>query len=416
MVTALQSEQPHHVVVLDDEVRIDGFIETDPDVRRVLDGADDPEEATHIILRIGAQATLVAQTDLEAQMVERRFERMSQRFDTSLDSAVSQITEVSSKLLDEEGGALPRIFDDMKSGIGTILTETFDGDSKSSAIAKIESVVDGAVRRLDGTVRSAFDPDSPDSVMGKTKREILDVVKEQGRELSKDIQAVATVLAANKARAEVIQLTAVKGFTYEEMLGDDLASIASIHGDLTEAVGTTSGAAGTKNGDHLVTVNTEDTCGQEVRFVLECKDRKLGMAKTMEQITKAIENHSARAGVVVFSRQELAPSPLPFSWSGNRAVLVYDKDQPDPEGLQLAYAWARWVCRRELSSDGAALNVGQIEAALTRARQALQRHQSAKSCFTAATKKIDEGASHVTGLVDEVRSAMTDLWEELNRQ
>jgi hypothetical protein len=416
MVTALQSEQPRRVVVLEDEVRIDGFVETDPDVRRVLDGADDTEVATHIILRIGAQATLVAQTDLETQMVERRFEGMSQRFDTSLDCAVSQITEVSSKLLDEEGGALPRIFEDMKSGIGTILAETFDGDSKSSAIAKIESVVDGAVRRLDGTVRSAFDPDSPESVMGKTKREILDVVKEQGRELRKDIQEVATVLVANKARAEVVHLTAVKGFTYEEMLGDALSSIASIHGDLAEAVGTAPGAAGTKNGDHLVTINTEDTCGQEVRFVLECKDRKLGMAKTMEQITKAIENHSARAGIVVFSRQDLAPSPLPFSWSGNRAVLVYDKSQADPEALQLAYAWARWVCRRELSADGAALNVGQIEAALTRARQALQRHQAAKSCFSAATKKIDEGASHVAGLVDEVRSAMTDLWEELNRQ
>jgi hypothetical protein len=359
---------------------------------------------------------LVAQTDLEAQIVERRFEGMSQRFDSSLNSAVSQITEVSTRLLDEEDGTLPRIFDDMRNGIGTILADTFDADSKSSAIAKIESVVDGAIKRLDGTVRSAFDPDAPDSVMGKTKREILDVVKEQGRDLRKDIQEVATVLAANNARAVVVKLTAVKGFTYEEMLGDDLASIASIHGDLAAAVGTTSGASGTKNGDHVVTVNTEDTCGQEVRFVLECKDRKLGMAKTMEQVTKAIENHAARAGIAVFSRQELAPSPLPFSWSGNRAVLVYDKDQPDPEALQLAYAWARWVCRRELSADGAGLNVGQIEAALTRARQALQRHQSAKSCFTAATKKIDEGASHVAGLVDEVRSAMTDLWEELNRQ
>jgi hypothetical protein len=107
------------------------------------------------------------------------------------------------------------------------------------------------------------------------------------------------------------------------------------------------------------------------------------------------------------------PREQRFSWSGNRAVLVYDKDDPDDNALQLAYAWARWICCRELTADGAALDVGRIEAALTRGRQALARQQAARSCFTAATKKIDEGAGHVTALVDEVRSALTELWDEL---
>ena len=138
------------------------------------------------------------------------------------------------------------------------------------------------------------------------------------------------------------------------------------------------------------------------------------MSKTMEELAKAIENHGALAAVAVFSRQEFAPVPLPFSWSGNRAVLVYDKDDPDNNALQLAYAWARWICRRELTADGAGLDVGRIEAALTRARQALAKQQAARSCFTAVTKKIDEGAGHVTALVDEVRSALTELWDELN--
>jgi hypothetical protein len=79
----------------------------------------------------------------------------------------------------------------------------------------------------------------------------------------------------------------------------------------------------------LVTLSLEDTRGLDVRFVLECKDRRLGMAKTMEELQKAIENHGATAAIAVFSRQERAPSPLPFSWSGSRAILVVDKDDPD---------------------------------------------------------------------------------------
>jgi len=38
-----------------------------------------------------------------------------------------------------------------------------------------------------------------------------------------------------------------------------------------------------------------------------------------------MDNHAAGAAIAVFSRAEHAPSPIPFSWSGNRAVLVYDK-------------------------------------------------------------------------------------------
>ena len=416
MATKLDQQQARRITVFDGEVRIDDFVETDPNVFRVLVEADEPEEVVHTILRVGAQAALVAQTDLEAQVVERRFDGMARAFDSSLESAVARITDVSSKLLDEEQGALPRIFADVKTGIAAILEETFDEDSKSSAIAKMDTVLEAAVQRLDHNVRAAFDQDAPDSALAKTKKEILETVKEQARDLRKELQEVALAVAASKARGHVVELTAIKGFSYEDVLGSGLASIASIYGDIAENVGTKTGISGTKQGDHLVTINSEDTCGQDARFVLECKDRRLGMTKTMDELAKAIENHAATAAIAVFSRQALAPSPLPFYWSGNRAVLTYDKDDPDDNALRLAYAWARWVCRRELTADGAALDVARIEAALMRARQALQRYQAARGCFTAATKKIDEGAGHISVLVDEVRGALSELWEELNRE
>jgi hypothetical protein len=295
-----------------------------------------------------------------------------------------------------------------------MLDGTFDPGSKSSAIAKIDAVFDHALQQLDRRVRATLDPDAPDSALAKTKREILETVKEQARDLRTQLQDLAVTVAASKARSAATELSAVKGFSYEDLLHAGLATIASVHGDIAEQVGRKTGLSGTQKGDHLVTITAEDTCGEEARFVLECKDRRLSMSKTMEELAKVIENHGALAAVAVFSHQEFAPVPLPFSWSGNRAVLVYDKDDPDDNALQVAYAWARWICCRELTADGAALDVGRIEAALTRGRQALARQQAARSCFTAATKKIDEGAGHVTALVDEVRSALTELWDELN--
>ena len=411
----LSAGQQPRVAVLDGEIRIIDLIETDPCVCRVLAESADPEEVIHTILRIGAQAALIAGTDLDAQVVERRFEGLARNFDTSLGTAVSQISRVSSELLDGEDGALTQLLNQTRIGLKAMLDDTFDPDSKSSAIAKIDAAFDGAVQQLDHKVRVALDPDNPSSALGKAKREIMETVKEAARDQSSQLQELRTAVAVSKARADAAELTSVKGFTYEEMLQHGLESIASIHEDIAQPIGRITGMSGTKNGDLLVIVNPEDTGGQEVRFVLECKDRRLSMPKTREELGKAIENHGARAAIAVFSRAELAPSPLPFSWSGNRAILVYDKDEPDACALQLAYAWARWLCRRDLTADGTAIDVGRVEACLTKAHQALARQASARSCFTAATKKINEGTGHLTALVDEVRDALAELSEELNK-
>jgi hypothetical protein len=78
-----------------------------------------------------------------------------------------------------------------------------------------------------------------------------------------------------------------------------LAAIAAVHGDIAEQVGRKTGLSGTLNGDHLVTINPEDTCGEEARFVVECKDRRLSMTKTLEELAKAMQH--ARSPVAASS-------------------------------------------------------------------------------------------------------------------
>jgi hypothetical protein len=411
--TRLELVDPERVAVLDGGVHIDGFIETDPDVFRVLASAENPEEVTHGLLRLGALSSLVAQTDMETQIVERRFEGMARTFDVSLETAVSKFSLMSDGLLDEEAGALPQLLGELKTGISSILDDTFDEDSKSSAIAKIDVVLEGAMQRFDRVIRANFDPDAPDSALAKTRNEIVEVVKDQTRDLRNDVKDLAVAVATSKVRAEAVEQMAIKGFSYEELLEHGLATIAVVHGDVTERVGTRTGATGSKHGDHVVSLSAEDTCGLDARFVIECKDRSLTMPKTLVELDKALENHGALAAIAAFSRQEHAPTPLPFMWSGKRAILVYDKDDPDDGALQLAYAWARWICRRDLTGGDKSLDAGRIEAALTCARQALQRQQAARSCFTAAAKKISEGSGHVDNLVDEVRASLAELWDAL---
>jgi hypothetical protein len=99
--------------------------------------------------------------------------------------------------------------------------------------------------------------------------------------------------------------------------------------------------------------------------------------------------------------------------SCDRAVVVHDKDDPDPYVLRFAYLWARSASRRNRSADPDALDWDRIDAALQDAAQALAAHRSVKSCMTSAKKQIDEAASHVAVLVDKVETALATLAEEL---
>ncbi|MBO0831886.1 MAG: hypothetical protein J2P28_01115 [Actinobacteria bacterium] len=353
----LSEPQPARVLVHDDGVRIVDLIVTDLYFRRVVAAAADPVEAAQTICRVGGQAVELAGPNLDAQVVGQAFDGLVRNFDS-------------------------------------LLGATFDADSRSSVIAKIVDAVD---------------PDKPDSPGGKGTRQILDAIKE-----------VLIAVTDSKARAQVTELTAIKGFAYEDVVDAGLAPIVFMHGDILERVAKTTGLAGSQKGDHLITISAEDTCGLEARILYESKDRDLSMTKTMNELSAGMVNHGAQAAVAVFSRTEHAPREVrqfPFWWSGNRAVVIYDKDCPDEDALalRLSYEWARWVCRRDLTVDGSKIDSGRVEALLTRTRQALARQKSARACFTQAKNQIDEGERHVADLVDDVRAAIDDLSEELNK-
>jgi len=114
------------------------------------------------------------------------------------------------------------------------------------------------------------------------------------------------------AVAEVANKLTAKGASFEELIACHLGPFASIHGDIAEVVGRTTGAGGTRKGDLRVTVSADDTGGREMRFVLEAKDQKLSMTRTLTELDAALANHDANAAIAVFAGEHLAPVSLPF--------------------------------------------------------------------------------------------------------
>lgn len=409
-------EPPATVVVAGGVVQILKLVDSDPEVVRIVGEAEGAEAAVHALLRIGAHAARIASTDLDTELVERRFTGMVHGFDATVSKAVAGITGVTEQLLDEESGTLPKVIAGLRSELEGLLGDTFDPDSKTSVIAKVELAMTEVAQQLVAQVRTTLSLDSPDSPLARTRAELTEVVRHEVGALAKEVREVSLALATRSATAAVVDKLTAKGASFEDLVAAGIDSVAAIHGDVAERVGTTGGAGGTRKGDHLVTVCQEDTCGLPARFVLEAKDRSLSMSKTLGELDAAMANHQAAAAVAVFARAELAPMTVSFWYTGNRAILVYDKECPDPRALQLAYEWARWVARRSLSLvDEAVVDVADVEAAISRVRHALDKHQTIKACHSAIRKKAEEAGTHVADLVDEVDRAMRALMDATGR-
>lgn len=411
MASAMTTNNPDPAVVVEGGVLfIDGFAKSEPEVVEIVAEADDPVAAVHSLLEIGSRSVRFASTSLDGELIERRFTSMADQFARNVETAVTRVTDTTSELLDEETGALPKVIAGVRKELESLLGDTFDEDSKTSVIAKIEAAVVDVNARLFKTVTAKFDLDDPSSPLARTERELREALREEASRLMQEVSLLRESVASGNAAAAVARKLTSKGGTFEELVARGLEPIASYHGDFIKQVGTTTGSAGTKKGDVLVTLCSDDTYGRYANFVIEAKDRPLTKPKTLTELDAAAENYEAAAAVAVFSGADLAPIPMTFWYSGPRAIAVFDKDDPDPGVLELAYQWARWMTRRSVvADDEEALDLAAIEAAITRAAQALGKAQSIRGCHSTVKKQVDEAGTHLDALVYEVAQALRDL-------
>jgi hypothetical protein len=102
---------------------------------------------------------------------------------------------------------------------------------------------------------------------------------------------------------------------------------------------------------------------------------------------------------------------VPFSYAGNQATTVLDKDELDTRALRLAVLWAGYY-RRQLGEGEQLTPASRIAAT---ARDALGRAATVRRAHRAAEKKIAEVASHLDAMVTDIDEILAELQLELAR-
>ena len=410
--------EPSAVVLIDGVVVITDLAETDPVLVDMVREAGDPDAAVRSALQVGARAVRAAGVSVDTEVIDRRFSSMAEQMDRQLDLAVTGMSDAIEKAVAADGGAIPAVLDRHRDTLEAMLGSTFDPDSKTSVLSLMEQMLVDAQHDQVAAVAGLVAVDGDDSPLAKLRvaltRDLREHLREQLEGVRDEVKAVSERIAVNEAVAPVIAITTAKGFTFEDVLHARLETVAGVHGDLAEQTGTVPGVAGTKKGDEVVTLNRDDTHGTEVRFVIEAKSSKLGLRKAYEELDGAIDNRDAAAGIIVFSSAEQAPTTVPFHYSDNRAIVVFDEDGHDDGALRLAYMWARWMARRSLAAAEAdQLDLDRIASLIDQARVALGRVKTIRSNHSKAANAIEQAGAEVSRLASEVEVTLAELSAEL---
>ncbi|TET89623.1 MAG: hypothetical protein E3J35_09445 [Methanomassiliicoccales archaeon] len=258
---------------------------------------------------------------------------------------------------------------------------------------------------------------------GGTMEELLDCTEQDSplykmkEEIKKEITDLRNDLFKKKGEEEVIDLTTIKGYDFEDVCEERLQEIARPFGDEVERTSTERGdLEGRVVGDFVITLNEKP----DLKIVLETKDwGSVTLPKIRKNLEEAMENRSAEYGIFLIKNKEALPKMVGYfnEYPGNQLVAVYGvetEDGNEGELLEIAYKWAR---TRLLYQKGEVTGVD-----LTRVGNRLEEISASMKNFTNILKqcknveKANDKIRKLCGDIrDEISSSMDEIWEELKR-
>jgi hypothetical protein len=403
------------IAVLENEVlALRDFREADPEVTDWLSRQEDLTEGVHRCLQMGARALSCTQARVDTQEVQLAFDQLRHDFGSQVDQAHGQLRQTLIAAIGSDDAYLQRTMAEFRRQLGEQLHDTFDPASRESVLGLVQGLLDRSQREHLDSLRRMLDSADPDSPFERQRLEVMRAVADQGQLIQRSVAELSQKLALSCVRSDMMELTPAKGVSYEALVHEALSAITAAQGDLAGRTGTETGDDGAKVGDEVVVLNPEDSHGRELRYVLEVKDRPMSMAAIQAELDRALTNRRAGAAIAVFSSQAGCPGGQAFQWSGNKALVVFDKEHPDPSPLLLATAWARWVVCRDLVAAKEGVDLAAAEAAIKDAARALDRVSTIRRCHATAAKKISEAGDQVSGLHAEIQDALARLGEVLS--
>jgi hypothetical protein len=395
-----------------DRLVIEHLVLDDPALAAFVADRSDEERAVLLerALRVGLTAIQSVGVTVNVDAVRSEFQGLLRQTEAANERAATALDMMLRQNFADGEGRLPRTLEKFlgdKGQLRTFVDELFDEGKRDSAIGRMKvllgSYFDGDASRL----AQLLDPTRLGSPLHQFRTEMAEGFKVIGEKL-------AALEAAGAARASERAKGSAKGADFEDNIEAMLGELARGSGDLLERTGTESGAMmSSKKGDFVLTLNADVTAGNELRVVVECKDRYVSGRAMRDELREAKSNRDAAVALVVFTAAHAPAGIAPFDIRAGDVYCVQDPAAPEPATLEAAVRLARLLALQTLKDHDVEVDAAAIGEALNGVREQLETLRALKMSLTAigtSAKEVYAGLDRLRdGILARIVEAETEL-------
>lgn len=406
------------VEVASDYVAINGFQTAAPAIVNLFneDPENNPEELLEQVLRLGTETLRIMGTSATSEILENVANEVKSGMESKKLEIVNDMEDMAKKMVAESGElSVKSVLQSWRTEFATLLTNSFDANRADSIMTKFdEAMKSWAENQQDKVIRELNLNQTGSSLYGlndRLSKHITDTVET----VKSQLKGIETALNIDEATKEVKKKVAKRGTEFEDLVFEEVGEISLQYRDTADNPGKTKtkGVDGNDEGDITVDINPDETRGETLRFVWECKVRSTKQSDRWlyDELKKGITNREAKAGVMVTDATTaigVGGDEKFFRENGNLAILILDPLDPDPNAIKFAYLWSRWICRRD---DASLLDVGSVRDVMESIQRELAIVKSIKTHHSTMARELELVEPKVEGLESNIKIQLNKLQE-----
>jgi hypothetical protein len=398
-----------------DRLVIEHLVLDDPALAAFVSETPDDDRAILVerALRVGLTAIQSVGVTMNVDAVRSEFQGLLRQTEAANERAATALDTMLRQNFADGEGRLPRTLEKFLGNKGQLqgfVEDLFDEGKRDSAIGRMKVLLgnyfDGDASRL----AQLLDPTRLGSPLHQFRTEMAEGFRVIGEKL-------AALEAAGAARASERSKGSAKGGDFEEAVEAMLGELARGSGDLLERTGTETGAMmSSKKGDFVLTLNADVTAGNELRVVVECKDRYVSGRAMRDELREAKLNRDAAVALVVFTAAHAPAGIAPFDIRAGDVYCVQDPTAPDPATLEAAVRLARLLALQTLKDHDVEVDAAAVTEALKGIREQLETLRALKVTLTSIGTSAKEVYSGLDRLRDGILARIVEAETELRRR
>lgn len=389
------------IEILDGSIFIENTLLYSPKVAKILDSLETEEEKKHLLVQLLEMGSITWESIQSSSMiktVEEEIGKISGHFRSDLAETLEREHFLSREKMQE-------LLLQSQNSMDQLFLKYIDENNNQSFPQLMQKKIEESYEQIFEQMQVMLN-DKEDGALGKMKQELLGEFREQ----------VDRLIRNHAEKTALIEKSNLSGWKYEELVENKIREYTKITGDWVENCGSTPGILRRKNGDLLLTINTEqEQIYKDLKIVFECKKRKetesaFSINEMRNSLQIARKNREAQAGIFVVDSMNLLPGQESFINLGpSDWAVAYDENVGDIF-LSFCYRIARESILVVKGSNVDTINTEEIQQYIQQVQNKLANLSQVYSSLQLARNGIDKSV----GILQETQDDIAHLLQKVH--